>query len=621
MRNFRIYGLCAVAATALLMAGACGGGGSNTRPAAAAAPAPAPAEEDETPTPSTGSLAYTAIPQTTGLAALVAAGMDEVMVPAGDSRTHGGVTFDCEGAIDCTVTLTADSTNGDISGSWSGAAVTAMFHDPLEATDMNAANAKSVAAILRLSMDANAVAAVPDDPETMGNDAKPAKPPGAFVRGILTVPGATEDDAPRTGPTTVGGLEDGKIHMSDPIMGIGADDISMVSVSGALDPNQTTPGTIPPTNDVYGTSTVTAATGTMGTDALSATNAGALGIAGWNHRILFSDWGDTKSPNSDGGFETLAVAYSNIEGPKLVAFKDVPKALAMDMVTFVTGEETVAMAEDGIAIGDDIKTSIDPARWFTLTEITHGDATKTMEVVGINGDKEPSTNDTFTFAGPVPKGAIVIEVEAALVADETQEKDMGERVRGTFFGAPGLFTCTAVTPARCTIRRATVGDTDFTVPDLNGPEEGHGMVGMWNFKPDDGAMVMLPDQDWLAFGFWLTAPDDAPNGVHRLGVFYDGMDTYDYAEATNLTGPDANNLKGSATYAGAAAGYYVDGMASGVFTANSALTATFDANGNGNQEEAGDHMLTGRIHSFKNSRGEFLGSDTRADPNDPRIGP
>ena len=30
MRNFRIYGLCAVAATALLMAG-CGGGGSNTQ--------------------------------------------------------------------------------------------------------------------------------------------------------------------------------------------------------------------------------------------------------------------------------------------------------------------------------------------------------------------------------------------------------------------------------------------------------------------------------------------------------------------------------------------------------------------------------------------------------------
>ena len=46
---------------------------------------------------------------------------------------------------------------------------------------------------------------------------------------------------------------------------------------------------------------------------------------------------------------------------------------------------------------------------------------------------------------------------------------------------------------------------------------------------------MLPDQDWLAFGFWLTAPDDAPNGVHRLGVFYEGMDTYGYSPPPRIT--------------------------------------------------------------------------------------
>ena len=605
MRNFRTYGLCAVAATALLMAGC--GGGSNTRPAAPAASSSSSQQEEETPAaPLTGTLAYTAIPQTTGLAALVAAGMNEVMVAAGGSTIHGGVRFGCAGETACTVTLTADSTNGDISGSWSGGAVTAMFHDPLVATDMNAANATSVAMILRQDMDANAVAAVSDNPVTPGSEAVPAKPPGAFVRGILTDPTATADDAARTGATTLGGMEVGKIHMSAPITGIGADDISMVSVTGALDPNRTTPGVdaVNPNDDVYRSSTVTAATSSTGTtDALSTTDAGAYGLAGWSHRTLFSDWGDTRSPDSDGGYETLAVAYSNIEGPKLVAFKDVAKALAMEMVSFVTGVDIVT--------GKTVATSTaDPTDWFTLTEITHPDTTKTMEVVGLNGADD---------AGLVPKGAIVIEVEAALVADETQEKDNGERVRGTFFGAPGLFTCTEETDG-CIIRRATVGDTDFTVPDLNGPAEGYGMVGSWNFKPDPTAMVMLPDQDWLAFGFWLTAPDDTPNGLHRLGVFYDGMDTYDYADATDLTGPGVNNLKGSATYAGAAAGYYVDGMASGVFTASSALTATFDANGNGTHDDAGDHMLTGRIHSFKNSMGEFLGSDTRADPNDPDSG-
>ena len=64
--------------------------------------------------------------------------------------------------------------------------------------------------------------------------------------------------------------------------------------------------------------------------------------------------------------------------------------------------------------------------------------------------------------------------------------------------------------------------------------------------------------------------------MHRLGVFYDGMDTYGYAAATNITRtPDTNGLSGTATYKGSAAGYYVNGLTdSGVFTADANLTAT-----------------------------------------------
>ena len=54
-------------------------------------------------------------------------------------------------------------------------------------------------------------------------------------------------------------------------------------------------------------------------------------------------------------------------------------------------------------------------------------------------------------------------------------------------------------------------------------------------------MVELPDQDWLAFGFWLTAPDDTANGLHRIGVVYDGMDTYGYRAATTANGPIGRN--------------------------------------------------------------------------------
>ena len=118
-------------------------------------------------------------------------------------------------------------------------------------------------------------------------------------------------------------------------------------------------------------------------------------------------------------------------------------------------------------------------------------------------------------------------------------------------------------------------------------------------------MVELPDQDWLAFGFWLTAPDDTANGLHRIGVVYDGMDTYGYQAATGASDP----LDGTATYEGSAAGYYVNGTESGVFTASASLKADFV-----------EHMLEGRIDNFKDSRGAFIGSDTRADPNDPMHG-
>jgi hypothetical protein len=140
--------------------------------------------------------------------------------------------------------------------------------------------------------------------------------------------------------------------------------------------------------------------------------------------------------------------------------------------------------------------------------------------------------------------------------------------------------------------------------------------GVWSFEPDEKATVMLPDQDWLAFGFWLTAPDDIDDGAHRVGVFYDGMDPYGYEGATDTSG---NSLIGTASYSGSAAGYYVNRMHSGMFTASATLTATFDTNNSGSADE-GENMLTGRINNFRTPDGTFIDSDTRASPNDPNQG-
>ena len=55
-----------------------------------------------------------------------------------------------------------------------------------------------------------------------------------------------------------------------------------------------------------------------------------------SHRVLHSDWGDTRTPTrNDGGFETLAVVYSDIRRPlRCVRSKRVDDMLAMDTVSF-----------------------------------------------------------------------------------------------------------------------------------------------------------------------------------------------------------------------------------------------------------------------------------------------
>ena len=151
-----------------------------------------------------------------------------------------------------------------------------------------------------------------------------------------------------------------------------------------------------------------------------------------------------------------------------------------------------------------------------------------------------------------------------------------------------------------------------------------GSPGDWRFKPDDGAMVTLPDQDWIAFGFWMTSPDDAVNGDPRLGVTYQGMEEYGYPTEARVamfdstdTAGNRNGLRGTATYDGAAAGYYVDGMDDGMFTARASLTAAFKDD---DASTTDDHVLSGRIDNFRRSDGSYLGSDTPSNPNDPNRG-
>ena len=307
----------------------------------------------------------------------------------------------------------------------------------------------------------------------------------------------------------------------------------------------------------------------------------------WTHKAMFRDWGDTDEvkdeETSDGGFETATVLYSDMEAPTSKPFN--------------------AKLKDEFAHGY-------VQKWFTLNA---------------SGAVEIQQAEAPSLAWIVPQQNISITVEGSQAAQtrinvgavEAAARLTANAYRGTYFGAPGSFACIGTT--NCVLERSMTGSANFGVPDTDMTAGGLQSQGTWEFTPDPGAMVMVPDQDWMVFGSWVTAPDD-PGGTHRFGGFYDGMDAYNYGDATTA------GLKGSAKYAGVASGFYsidreedktADGYEhssdeAGLFTASARLTVNFDVAGTAN-----DHMLSGEIFDFKNVNGRYLGYDTQADPNHP----
>ncbi|MCE2476158.1 MAG: hypothetical protein J4F47_11545 [Alphaproteobacteria bacterium] len=366
-------------------------------------------------------------------------------------------------------------------------------------------------------------------------------------------------------------------------MGIGgpgvlnADDAGL---RGSLDPN---------TEDAGGTATAPGAVpgltgGSMLTGADHGFDASMSDIApapdGWVMKTLFRDWGDAAGDAGDGGFETGAIVVENLgEGmshpfDRKLSERYVNTA-AQDMFA-------LSIRADGTAPG----------------------VTTLGTSVSINADG--------TAAASVQWANMVFDSDS-LVPAQSQDLliDVGETFTGEYFGAPGQFQCIAGGPTgeSCALAR----NDDGTVGVNNtGTATAVASTGRWSFTPDDGAMITVPDQDWMAYGAWLTTPDDT-GGTHRLGVFFNGMDTWtpatDSLDATNAAG-----LRGSATYSGGAAGVYVDGPASGLFTARAMLTAVFDADMDG-VDDADEYMISGRIDDFRGTNGVALGADTGDMPN------
>ena len=219
------------------------------------------------------------------------------------------------------------------------------------------------------------------------------------------------------------------------------------------------------------------------------------------------------------------------------------------------------------------------AGWRGRTLEKDGDTT--VIYTNIEDEVPTSLDDLYARASGLPKAAQTYSVtddgtgstidwsDATRADDVTTEtgtnNDQVTSFAGSVRGVDGTFSCTGTT-----CDAPTPVDGAITSNQI------------WSFAPDDpGAMIQVKDTAYVSFGWWLNA----------MGTEGD----YEFDAFASATGMDANTgagsaLEGSATYKGGAAGKFAmqsttdDSASGGHFTAAATLTANFDADSGGNDE-------------------------------------
>ena len=181
--------------------------------------------------------------------------------------------------------------------------------------------------------------------------------------------------------------------------------------------------------------------------------------------------------------------------------------------------------------------------------------------------------------------------------DDPDTSSVDERkFTGTFSGISGTFTCTTAT--------------------CRAENDGNGMLakleGTWTFTPDglqDDTKVrgVIPDQDYLSFGFWLQETVKDGETTYGVSTFYGGKDVYDVS-GSNGQGA-MSQLVGSATYKGDATGLFVkktftvgeDGAVVGTPTSAGQFTAYAELAKFGGAEygTASDFEILGTVSHFR----------------------
>ena len=333
---------------------------------------------------------------------------------------------------------------------------------------------------------------------------------------------------------------------------------ALVVQAAATDPDLT--ATAKRTAD--GVSVLFQPAGTPAKSDYAATDVAVAGIAGWDGSMLAKKAGDDSTES--------VILYTNVEGLG-------PKSLLAD------------------------EQAGDTDKFFVVTDGMDAEAAFVKSASTESIPVAPQTGSTEVLFGelvtPVGGGNQLLQFT------------------GTWRGVPGTFTCVGTCDAddklSVSATRNVKGEEVLTA---NFDDK------MWNFQPTDSkATVMVPDEDYLYFGWW----QDRPTKADAKGAFTYMFQTFaGGSQAFTAESRAMEMVVGDATYDGAAAGRYAQEggtrlkptYESGMFTATATLKAKFggDPTDEGTDTDAG--TIEGTITDFMEGGDPLVGWKVMLNP-------
>ena len=279
-----------------------------------------------------------------------------------------------------------------------------------------------------------------------------------------------------------------------------------------------------------------------------------------------------------------------------------------------------------------IYTDKQPPRAATFKSFYIDAANNNNPIPGVQGvavdSNTPSTYGKITFAssGDVSEIGNRFQASAFPQGNNTAlqythaQGSSATSFQGQFHGISGVYECTGSCSAQNNAdgKLVILGGTWTFDPTLSYQAPS----GSGTLNGIDAVMVssVLPDEDYLSFGYWMKEiPRTRGRSTqYQVGAFAEGADLYGGTNGVNVT--QVGLLTETATYTGPAVGMFVRRTltnagtsvptSSGNFTAEAELIASFGGN---NVATANQFTVDGMIDGFRDADGLMIDDNWKVD--------